>query len=130
MSQITVNLNCNVNILGSSWTVRSETTDKESRLEAQNGFTDWTVKLICIQKEINGNLDDFYVYIKEVIRHEVIHAFMYESGLGDSFEHNSAGQEELMVDWFAYQIDKINDAVKEIYENAVFEGSTQHIIYG
>ena len=49
------------------------------------------------------------VYQKEVLRHEIIHAFLAESGLDDSaltLECSWARNEE-MVDWFAIQGAKI-----------------------
>lgn len=52
------------------------------------------------------------------IRHELIHAFMFESGLGLNFEHIEKGQEELMVDWFAIQYPKIKAVIDLIEKGA------------
>lgn len=47
-------------------------------------------------------------YFKSSLRHEIIHAFLNESGLKDNFEHaNQMGHEETMVDWIAIQFPKI-----------------------
>ena len=48
---------------------------------------------------------------KKVARHEIIHAFLYESGLS----HNSewANNEE-MIDWIAIQFSKMLKAFEEI----------------
>lgn len=51
---------------------------------------------------------------KNILRHELIHAFLYESGLGG----NSAGvtawaTNEEMIDWFALQMPKLIKAFKE-----------------
>ena len=51
------------------------------------------------------------VNVKRIIRHEIIHAFMFESGLGFNFEHKPYGQDETMIDWFAIQYPKI----KKVY---------------
>ena len=45
--------------------------------------------------------------VKRIIRHEIIHAFMFESGLGFNFEHKPFVQDETMIDWFAMQYPKI-----------------------
>lgn len=47
-------------------------------------------------------------YFKATLRHEIIHAFLNESGLKDNFEHaNRMGHEETMIDWIALQFPKI-----------------------
>ena len=50
--------------------------------------------------------EDRKVRIKEVIRHEVVHAFLYESGLDDS--------DEQLVDWIAKQLPKIHEVSEHI----------------
>ncbi|MGL5549337.1 MAG: hypothetical protein ACRC17_05685 [Culicoidibacterales bacterium] len=47
---------------------------------------------------------------KETVRHEVIHAFLSESGLRDSSTNAWAVNEE-MVDWFAIQWHKIHEVI-------------------
>ena len=47
---------------------------------------------------------------EETVRHELIHAFFFESGF-DNYSMN-----ETLVDWIAMQIPKINKAVDEIME--------------
>ena len=52
---------------------------------------------------------------REIARHEIIHAFLDESGLGDN-AHTYNGpwtQNEEMVDWIAQQYPKIQRAFKE-----------------
>ena len=51
---------------------------------------------------------------KKNFRHEIIHAFLDESGLA---ENSSWAQEEEMVDWFAKQFPKLLSAFQEV--NAV-----------
>jgi hypothetical protein len=53
--------------------------------------------------------------MKKQLRHEIIHAFLYESGLGPNFEHyKQFGHEETIVDWFAIQYPKIEEAFKSV----------------
>ena len=59
-----------------------------------------------------GNLTHPDVYMKKTLRHEIVHAFMFESGLGYNWEHGSIGQEETVVDWIAIQLPKIYAAAE------------------
>lgn len=60
---------------------------------------------------LNGecSLHDIEAYIKKVLRHEIVHAFLFESGLGENMHCliNSGWHDEQIVDWFAYQGPKI-----------------------
>ena len=51
---------------------------------------------------------------REIIRHEIIHAFLYESGLdGESHSNSSSwATDEEIIDWFAIQLKK----KKKVYE--------------
>lgn len=117
----TLNIDTTVTILGAVWTVRSATETEEPRLEGVNGFTDWTTRTICLEKNTQGNLGSIENFMNKVIRHEVVHAFMFESGLGDSFEHKDYGQEETIVDWFAFQMGKVLNVVMEIQNSVKWE---------
>ena len=44
---------------------------------------------------------------KEVIRHELVHAFFYEAGL------DNYGADEILVDWIAKQFPKIAVAIEQ-----------------
>lgn len=54
--------------------------------------------------------------IKHCLRHEVIHAFLFESGLSDNCFNRaeSWADNEEMVDWFAIQYSKIRAVFKEL----------------
>lgn len=53
-------------------------------------------------------------YIKKVKRHEIIHAFLFESGLSEcSYKSDEWAKNEEMVDWFAHQGLKLYKAWKE-----------------
>ena len=57
-----------------------------------------------------GAKKDLKNYQRQVIRHEILHAFLYESGL----EGNSWAINEEMVDWLAIQFPKIEKAFREV----------------
>lgn len=97
-----------IDILGTEYTITecSETEDK--RLKECDGYTDWTTKEIVVEREITGTLIDMDVYVKKVLRHEIVHAFFLESGLHEcSGEVETWAANEAMVDWFARQGPKI-----------------------
>lgn len=96
----------NVTILGSPWTVQITTTKCDKLLETRDGYCDKTSKRIVVcDLEDDCNLDNFIEHRKKVLRHELLHAFLFESGLGECFEHK-AGHDETFIDWFAIQSPK------------------------
>lgn len=98
-----------INVLGTEYTIYQQSED--SRLVDCDGFCDKTTKEIHVGKFPDdcdlGNPD---VYEKKIVRHELVHAFMFESGLAEGWEHKEIGQEELTVDWFAYMAPKLFEA--------------------
>ena len=53
--------------------------------------------------------------MKKQLRHEIVHAFLSESGLQSNLEHNQRfGHEETMVDWIAIQFPKMLEVFKEL----------------
>ena len=106
--------NIKINILGSKWTIKEMNSEQDKTLLDADGYTDWTIKTIVIRREIDGNLADMEAYIKKVTRHEIVHAFLFESGLAECSGTESAwALNEAMVDWIARQGPKIYEAWKQ-----------------
>ncbi len=103
-----------VNILGTEYTI-IECSDKEDEaLNKMDGYCDKTTKQIVITTPApDCNLGDWQVYRKQIMRHEIIHAFLFESGLHANFEHRQWGHEETMVDWIAVQFPKMSKVFEE-----------------
>ena len=109
-----------VNILGTEYTVYIEPTDGNKKLSECNGYTDYTTKEIHL-KDFKAesldlmSLDNLPIYRDKVIRHEIIHAFLLESGLdsNSSYSDTWATNEE-MVDFFAMQFPKIHKVYIEL----------------
>ena len=79
-----------------------------------DGWFDGTSKTIVIRKDNYNNVGNFEYLMKKQLRHEIIHAFLYESGLDCNFEHlQQFGHEETTVDWIAIQFPKIYEVYKE-----------------
>lgn len=103
-----------VNILGTEYTIENMTSSACKALEECAGFCDKTSKRIVInKKDENCDLDNFEEYRKKVLRHEIIHAFLFESGLHENFRHNEWGHDETTIDWIAVQFPKMLKAFKE-----------------
>lgn len=103
----------NVNILGSEWSVKFGNEKEYPNLAEMDGYTDPSTREIVVddmeasQGQI-GAKADLESYQKQVVRHEIIHAFLLESGLdSNSNSADSWAVNEEMVDWFAIQSPKI-----------------------
>ena len=100
-----------VNILGTTYTIKEQSEKDNKLLEGCDGYCDYTTKEIVVEREIQGTLQDMEVYIRKVLRHEIVHAFLLESGLAEcSGDTDCWAQNEVMVDWFARQGQKIYTA--------------------
>ncbi len=106
-----------VNILGTEYTIEHLKREKDKTLRSgeADGYCDSSSKRIVLRKEDeHDNIDDYTVYLKKLTRHEIVHAFMFESGLGSNFEHVNFGHEETMVDWIAYQFPKMLKVFEDV----------------
>lgn len=104
----------NISILGTLYHVVTRTEAEDAELKDCDGYTDYRGKQIALRQETDtlDRLD----YLKKVIRHEIVHAFLYESGLAENWEHKNYGQEETVVDWIAIQHNKMHNAFITAYE--------------
>ena len=105
-----------VNILGTEYTIEILSENDDSFLEEKScdGYCDKTSKRIVVRAEDETNeLENYEVYKKTCLRHEIIHAFLFESGLQQNFKHDQWGHDETMVDWVAMQFPKLQKAFKE-----------------
>ena len=103
-----------IDILGSEWHLETSNFIDDEKLKEYSGYTDDTVRKIVIDSgEGRGNCENYEQYRKQTIRHEIIHAYLYESGLGDCWEHK-VGQDETTVDWIAYQFPKLLKTFQEV----------------
>lgn len=86
--------------------------------EGADGAVDQSVKEIhiaIIPEPGVGELKDSEWYRNKVLRHEIIHAFLFESGLWSNADavHCWATDEE-MTDWIAIQFPKIAKAFEDV----------------
>lgn len=99
-----------IDVLGSKYTIAQSNEADDPCLKDCDGYCDHSVKKIVIDTfhAEPMSMDDLEAYKKKVVRHELVHAFLFESGLGEA----SWASNEEIVDWIAYQFPKILEAVK------------------
>ncbi len=99
-----------VNVLGTEYKIVQSDSGKDVMLEEADGYCDYTIKELVIKDLLpkSNSLFDLEQCKRRVIRHELIHAFLFESGLaGESW-----GADEEIVDWIAFQFPKLLEAFK------------------
>lgn len=108
--------NLTINILGTDYEIIfADEGDQE--LSNKDGYCDYTDKKIkvCNEFTINENsCKNIKDYRDKVVRHEIVHAYLYESGLS----YASWADNEEIVDWIALQMKKISKSIVELeYKN-------------
>jgi hypothetical protein len=101
----------NICVLGINYSIHFKSRNDDKILEDCDGYCDKTTKEIVVLDvdRKNSNLHNPEWYKKKVLRHEIVHAFLIESGL----QENVNWDEELLVDWIAVQGQKIYKAWQE-----------------
>lgn len=108
-----------ISILGSIWDIRfaSGATDATFASDPTcGGYTDTSCNTIVLRDTSEYELSPCHVAdisdtAMHMLRHELIHAFLYECGLADNSDWAS---NEEMIDWLAIQFDKLTD----LFQNA------------
>lgn len=102
-----------VDILGTLYVVSFSNRATDGALESADGFADVTCKTIVVNNDFDEDVRNVALlnnYQMKVLRHELVHAFLYESGLSC----NSWGDNEEIVDWIAIQLPKIFKALEKV----------------
>lgn len=99
-------------ILGTEYTVKVVKESEDRVLKDFNGYCDYSSKTIIV-KDYDGVKDllapdNPLVCANSTLRHEIIHAFFYESGLEEYY------RDERVVDWIALQFPKMAKLFSEI----------------
>lgn len=103
-----------VKILGTEYSVVESTEDFDENLKDKDGYCDTSAKICAVEamKERKPGMKmNLSVYKNAVKRHEIIHAFLYESGLECCTDW---AQNEEMIDWMAIQFPKMLEVFKEV----------------
>ena len=109
-----------VNILGTEYKISYKTKEQDEKLNGVDGYCDYTTKtIVCVKRTKKDkdvmDLDDFKFVYNRILRHEILHAFLYESGLWcNSYGISRWAENEEMTDWFAIQSPKIYEVYKKL----------------
>lgn len=102
-----------VDILGTRYNIKSvDRNTDDKRLEGANAYCDYYAKEIVAIKyeETEESFKDIPAFNRKTLRHEIVHAFLAESGLRRSC---SWAENEEVVDWIAIQFPKMLKAFNE-----------------
>lgn len=107
-----------INVLGTEYAIEFKSQSEDKGLKEIDGYCNGYSKQIVIEnyKEFEEPQEVKDEKIKENLRHEIIHAFLNESGL----KYNSTiislawAKNEEMVDWIAIQFPKILKVYQEL----------------
>lgn len=102
-----------INILGQEYEVKIQNEEENPKLKKADGVCEFYSKeiIVCDAQEDEETFNNMQEYRNKVLRHEIIHAFIHESGLDVMSDW---ARNEEMVDFFAYQIPKIAKLFKEL----------------
>lgn len=106
-----------VDVLGISYKICFAAEAEDERLSDCDGYCDWSVRQIVVRQETdtdNRALMDMDAYVRKVLRHEIVHAFLCECGLAEcSGETDCWAMNETMVDWIARMGERIHEAWRQ-----------------
>jgi hypothetical protein len=99
-----------ISILGTEYSIAIQTPEENPKLQNANGLCEFWSKRIIMEVakpalDTFENLDDFNA---KVMRHEIVHAFLGESGLKDYMG------DEVLTDWIAVQFPKMLKVFREL----------------
>lgn len=101
-----------ISILGTEYDFDETTEKDDGKLYEKDGYCDRFSKRISVDTELTVDNPDicsdqnaFFRYIK---RHEILHAFLFESGLEEY------GNDESLINWIAWQFPKLLESFKEV----------------
>ena len=116
--------NTMINVLGTEYRIETHKVSEDSYLKENklSGYCGEEEKLIVVadmseEKYFTGMDEKAQkTYWKETLRHEIMHAFLNESGLSNSSNRYDGAwaKNEEMVDWFAIQSPKIFKVYSEL----------------
>ena len=98
-----------VNILGTDYAIRVEDYDADRKLESNVAYVELYAKEIVLKRmdEDCHTVKRFEHFKRDVLLHEIVHAFFHESGMSEWCE------DEALVDWVALMLPKLVKAAQD-----------------
>ena len=107
-------MNKKINVLGTEYVVIFGNEENFDYLKDNDGYCDYSDKTIVVndfwEEDSRELCENLTALQNKILRHEIGHAFMYESG----FSNVSGIDEEQMVEWMAIQIPKMVKVFEEL----------------
>lgn len=106
-----------INILGTEYKVELIEENKDIKFKDADGYVDPTSHLIRVSlfEPDSATVSNVAAYLKKVMRHEIIHAYLFESDLAEcSNRVENWSQNEEMVDWIARQLPKMKRTMESL----------------
>lgn len=96
-----------ITVLGETYTIETRDAGSDEFLSRSDGYTDRSIRTIVLAEiDDRVTLDDKKRYQAEVLRHEIVHAFVAECGIQNLTDYGH-DDDEGVVDWFARMGPKI-----------------------
>lgn len=109
---------CTVDVLGTQYHIYIGVMPEDDvMLDKNDGYCDWTAKRIVVVGRVPDEQHaNFNERQKLILRHEIVHAFLFESGIDQDTIWDIKGQThpEQMVQWIARQFPKIQEAFTKV----------------
>ena len=103
-----------INVLGTEYKVYASNPKTDKELEENDGFCDYSKRIIVIDETSKASEERK----QHVLTHEIVHAFLNESGLRGQGHAEWAYDEEI-VDWIAAQIPKMQVVRKSMLKEYI-----------
>lgn len=117
-------MECKISILGTEYKIETHKISEDKYMDKRNfaGYCAEESKLIVVADMSEEQYFDEMtekekeLYRNKILRHEIIHAFLNESGLSDDANTSPGAwaKNEEMVDWLAIQFPKIAKVYEEL----------------
>ena len=104
-----------VGVLGEIYELYLDVSKKDDpELEMADGYCDQTLKRIVVCDSEGTDMGNWEEYKKYCIRHELIHAFLFESGISGCVKWDVPGEThpEHIVEWMGIQFPKLLEAFR------------------
>lgn len=92
-----------INIMGTNYKVFTDSSKDDVLLSRNDGYIAPEKRIIVLDEGNNP------VHQRHVLTHEIVHGFLYESGL----DVESWGNNEEIVDWISLQLEKMHKLSKK-----------------
>lgn len=98
-------------VLGADYTIERRKASEDAKLINAGGYCDYSIHSIVLDAETDDDnpeaIANMDAWRDRALRHEIIHAFLFESGL-----YTYSG-DETIVDWMAAQLPKLVKAMRD-----------------